>query len=223
MDKRDVGCEGNVGIDRRDQNLERDDGLYCHLLPSTLLRTSRSRTRSAEFIGTAVNICSDWTLSRIGSTQPCSKQLRYSYARCTLTPGGGRVMANLPRRRRAHRRSRHRRSPALPPPPAAIDTALCSQRHNAARPPTVAPGSVASARILRRSSVRSRDAYDAYHEFPAGSLLSYVNSLFFAVGNYLGLSKAQFVKCMRHLVTAAARQARSLAPGARPTRWNQLR
>ena len=135
MDKWDVGCEGNVGIDRRDQNLERDDGLYCHLLPSTLLRTSRSRTRSVEFIGTAVNICSDWTLSRIGSTQPCSKQLRYSYARCTLTPGGGRVMANLPRRRRAHRRSRHRRSSALPPPPAAIDTALCSQRHNAARPP----------------------------------------------------------------------------------------
>ena len=35
--------------------------------------------------------------------------------------------------------------------------------------------------------------------------------------------KAQFVNCMRHLVTAAARQARSLAPGARPTRWNQLR
>ena len=34
---------------------------------------------------------------------------------------------------------------------------------------------------------------------------------------------AQFVNCMRHLVTAAARQARSLAPGARPTRWNQLR
>ena len=28
---------------------------------------------------------------------------------------------------------------------------------------------------------------------------------------------------MRHLVMAAARQARSLAPGARPTRWNQLR
>ena len=35
--------------------------------------------------------------------------------------------------------------------------------------------------------------------------------------------KAQFVNRMRHLVTAAARQARSLAPGARPTRWNQLR
>ena len=35
--------------------------------------------------------------------------------------------------------------------------------------------------------------------------------------------KAQFVNYMRHLVTAAARQARSLAPGARPTRWNQLR
>ncbi len=34
---------------------------------------------------------------------------------------------------------------------------------------------------------------------------------------------AQFVNYMRHLVTAAARQARSLAPGARPTRWNQLR
>ena len=34
---------------------------------------------------------------------------------------------------------------------------------------------------------------------------------------------AQFVNRMRHLVTAAARQARSLAPGARPTRWNQLR
>ena len=34
---------------------------------------------------------------------------------------------------------------------------------------------------------------------------------------------AQFVNCMRYLVTAAARQARSLAPGARPTRWNQLR
>ena len=37
------------------------------------------------------------------------------------------------------------------------------------------------------------------------------------------LGKAQFVNRMRHLVTAAARQARSLAPGARPTRWNQLR
>ena len=37
------------------------------------------------------------------------------------------------------------------------------------------------------------------------------------------LKLAQFVNCMRHLVTAAARQARSLAPGARPTRWNQLR
>ena len=35
--------------------------------------------------------------------------------------------------------------------------------------------------------------------------------------------KAQLVNRMRHLVTAAARQARSLAPGARPTRWNQLR
>ena len=34
---------------------------------------------------------------------------------------------------------------------------------------------------------------------------------------------AQLVNRMRHLVTAAARQARSLAPGARPTRWNQLR
>ena len=37
------------------------------------------------------------------------------------------------------------------------------------------------------------------------------------------LIKAQLVNRMRHLVTAAARQARSLAPGARPTRWNQLR
>ena len=37
------------------------------------------------------------------------------------------------------------------------------------------------------------------------------------------MNKAQFVNRMRHLVTAAARQARSLAPGARPTRWNQLR
>ena len=36
-------------------------------------------------------------------------------------------------------------------------------------------------------------------------------------------SLAQLVSRMRHLVTAAARQARSLAPGARPTRWNQLR
>ena len=35
--------------------------------------------------------------------------------------------------------------------------------------------------------------------------------------------KAQLVIRMRHLVMAAARQARSLAPGARPTRWNQLR
>ena len=34
---------------------------------------------------------------------------------------------------------------------------------------------------------------------------------------------AQLVNRMGHLVTAAARQARSLAPGARPTRWNQLR
>ena len=37
------------------------------------------------------------------------------------------------------------------------------------------------------------------------------------------LIKAQLVNRMRHLVMAAARQARSLAPGARPTRWNQLR
>ena len=37
------------------------------------------------------------------------------------------------------------------------------------------------------------------------------------------LYMAQLVNRMRHLVTAAARQARSLAPGARPTRWNQLR
>ena len=37
------------------------------------------------------------------------------------------------------------------------------------------------------------------------------------------IEKAQFVNRMRHLVMAAARQARSLAPGARPTRWNQLR
>ena len=36
-------------------------------------------------------------------------------------------------------------------------------------------------------------------------------------------SLAQFANHMRYLVTAAARQARSLAPGARPTRWNQLR
>ena len=36
-------------------------------------------------------------------------------------------------------------------------------------------------------------------------------------------NKAQLVNRMRYLVTAAARQARSLAPGARPTRWNQLR
>ena len=39
----------------------------------------------------------------------------------------------------------------------------------------------------------------------------------------VGYGKAQLVNRMRHLVTAAARQARSLAPGARPTRWNQLR
>ena len=37
------------------------------------------------------------------------------------------------------------------------------------------------------------------------------------------MKKAQLVNRMRHLVTAAARQARSLAPGARATRWNQLR
>ena len=35
--------------------------------------------------------------------------------------------------------------------------------------------------------------------------------------------KAQLANRMGYLVTAAARQARSLAPGARPTRWNQLR
>ena len=40
------------------------------------------------------------------------------------------------------------------------------------------------------------------------------------LGSY---KRAQFVNRMRHLVMAAARQARSLAPGARPTRWNQLR
>ena len=39
----------------------------------------------------------------------------------------------------------------------------------------------------------------------------------------ISFGKAQLVNRMRHLVTAAARQARSLAPGARPTRWNQLR
>ena len=37
------------------------------------------------------------------------------------------------------------------------------------------------------------------------------------------INLAQLVNRMRYLVTAAARQARSLAPGARPTRWNQLR
>ena len=36
-------------------------------------------------------------------------------------------------------------------------------------------------------------------------------------------NKALLLNRMRHLVMAAARQARSLAPGARPTRWNQLR
>ena len=40
---------------------------------------------------------------------------------------------------------------------------------------------------------------------------------------WIGFFVAQLVNRMRHLVTAAARQARSLAPGARPTRWNQLR
>ena len=43
---------------------------------------------------------------------------------------------------------------------------------------------------------------------------------------YLGdeaILKALLLNRMRHLVMAAARQARSLAPGARPTRWNQLR
>ena len=39
----------------------------------------------------------------------------------------------------------------------------------------------------------------------------------------IAYNKAQLVNRMRYLVTAAARQARSLAPGARPTRWNQLR
>ena len=42
-------------------------------------------------------------------------------------------------------------------------------------------------------------------------------------GQDLVFQMAQLVNRMRHLVTAAARQARSLAPGARPTRWNQLR
>ena len=37
------------------------------------------------------------------------------------------------------------------------------------------------------------------------------------------INLAQLVNRKRHLVTAAPRQARSLAPGARPTRWNQLR
>ena len=41
--------------------------------------------------------------------------------------------------------------------------------------------------------------------------------------SFAALMKAQFANHMRYLVTAAARQARSLAPGARPTRWNQLR
>ena len=45
-----------------------------------------------------------------------------------------------------------------------------------------------------------------------------VNGLFTSI-NF----KAPLVNCMYHLVTAAARQARSLAPGARATRWNQLR
>ena len=44
-----------------------------------------------------------------------------------------------------------------------------------------------------------------------------------AIGRLVAKILAQLVNRMRHLVTAAARQARSLAPGARPTRWNQLR
>ena len=39
----------------------------------------------------------------------------------------------------------------------------------------------------------------------------------------MDMNKAQLAYRMRYLATAAARQARSLAPGARPTRWNQLR
>ena len=49
----------------------------------------------------------------------------------------------------------------------------------------------------------------------------YARYLTFGPG--LPIFKAQLVNRMRHLVMAAARQARSLAPGARPTRWNQLR
>ena len=46
----------------------------------------------------------------------------------------------------------------------------------------------------------------------------------FVVGGWNAANiMAQLVNRMRHLVMAAARQARSLAPGARPTRWNQLR
>ena len=51
----------------------------------------------------------------------------------------------------------------------------------------------------------------------------FYNKLFEFDPSLEALFKAQLVNRMRHLVTAAARQARSLAPGARPTRWNQLR
>ena len=55
---------------------------------------------------------------------------------------------------------------------------------------------------------------------PASLVLDYGQSIFEGLKAY---RKAQLVIRMRHLVMAAARQARSLAPGARPTRWNQLR
>ena len=63
------------------------------------------------------------------------------------------------------------------------------------------------------------DSWETRETFSITSWLDKESTLHFGHVN----NKAQLVNRMRHLVTAAARQARSLAPGARPTRWNQLR
>ena len=60
-------------------------------------------------------------------------------------------------------------------------------------------------------------------EVRAGGYSTYISSRTFNKLNKDAKNKAQLVNRKRHLVTAAPRQARSLAPGARPTRWNQLR
>ena len=72
-------------------------------------------------------------------------------------------------------------------------------------------------------SAAARNSTPCLPDVPYGDHADEILDLFPAGPGAPVFILAQFVNCMSHLVTAAARQARSLAPGARPTRWNQLR